>query len=97
MYKGRLTDREFKSTYQTAIKQHLGTNVDIELMPVYHPNGMKKVPRATQKDWLKEVEPVISDFDYILVSEPEYFKVISKQTKAESSILTFLTSCIFQS
>ena len=86
MYKGRLTDREFKSTYQTAIKQHLGTNVDIELMPVYHPNGMKKVPRATQKDWLKEVGPVISDFDYILVSEPEYFKVISKQTKAESNI-----------
>ena len=86
MYKGRLTDREFKSTYQKAIKQHLGTNVDIELMPVYHPNGMKKVPRATQKDWLKEVEPVISDFDYILVSEPEYFKVISKQTKAESNI-----------
>lgn len=86
MYKGRLTDREFKSTYQKAIKQHLGTNVDIELMPVYHPNGMKKVPRATQKDWLKEVEPVLSDFDYILVSEPEYFKVISKQTKAESNI-----------
>ncbi len=86
MYKGRLTDREFKSTYQKAIKQHLGTNVDIELMPVYHPNGMKKVPRATQKDWLKEVEPLLSDFDYILVSEPEYFKVISKQTKAESNI-----------
>ena len=86
MYKGRLTDREFKSTYQKAIKQHLGTNVDIELMPVYHPNGMKKVPRAIQKDWLKEVEPVLSNFDYILVSEPEYFKVISKQTKAESNI-----------
>lgn len=85
MYKGRLTDREFVKTYGNFIKD-LGNKVSIELMPVYHPDNVKKVARQVQKDWLASVEPALKDYDYLLVSEPEYFKVISKQSKAESNL-----------
>lgn len=57
MYKGRLTDRDFNTTYRPILKQYFN-EIDIELMPVHHPSGMKKVPRAVQKEWLQEVAPV---------------------------------------
>ena len=85
MYKGKLTDREFTKTYGDFIKT-LGNKVSIELMPVYHPDNVKKVARQVQKDWLNSIEPVLKNYDYLLVSESEYFKVISKQSKAESNL-----------
>lgn len=85
MYKGRLTDKDFNTIYRPILKQYLN-EIDIELMPVHHPSGMKKVPRAVQKEWLQEVAPVLQTYEYILVSDPEYFKVISKQAKAESNL-----------
>ena len=85
MHKGRLTDKDFNTAYKDTFKR-LGSNVDLTLMPVHFPDNKKKVPRAEQVEWLNSVKDEISKYDYILVSEPEYFKVLAKQSKAESNL-----------
>lgn len=86
MHKSRLTDRDFNSAYKDTFSNYLGSNVEFTLMPVYFPEGKKKVPRAEQIEWLNSVKDELTKYDYILVSEPEYFKVLAKQQKAESNL-----------
>lgn len=86
MHKGRLTDRDFNSAYKDTFSNYLGSNVEFTLMPVYFPETKKKVPRAEQIEWLDSVKDELTKYDYILVSEPEYFKVLAKQQKAESNL-----------
>ena len=82
MHKGRLTDKDFNKTYRNAFKNL--TSINLELMPVYWQG--KKVPRAEQREWLENIKNTLSSYDYLLISEPEYFKVISKQSKAEGNL-----------
>lgn len=82
MHKGRLTDNDFNKTYRNAFKNL--TSINLELMPVYWQG--KKVPRAEQREWLENIKDTLSSYDYLLISEPEYFKVISKQSKAEGNL-----------
>ena len=86
MHKGRLTDRDFNLAYKDTFSNYFGSNVEFTLMPVYFPEGKKKVPRAEQIEWLDSVKDELTKYDYILVSEPEYFKVLAKQQKAESNL-----------
>ena len=82
MHKGRLTDNDFNKTYKNAFKNL--TSINLELMPVYWQG--KKIPRAEQREWLENIKDTLSSYDYLLISEPEYFKVISKQSKAEGNL-----------
>ena len=82
MHKGRLTDNDFNKTYRNAFKNLISIN--LELMPVYWQG--KKIPRAEQREWLENIKDTLSSYDYLLISEPEYFKVISKQSKAEGNL-----------
>lgn len=82
MHKGRLTDNDFNKTYRNAFKNL--TSINLELMPVYWQG--KKIPRAEQREWLENIKDTLSSYDYLLISEPEYFKVISKQSKAEGNL-----------
>ena len=87
MFKGRLTDEDFKKAYSNPIKQLFqDIEYELELMPVYFPAGTKKVSKALQKEWLESISLDLKQYDYLLVTEPEYFKTISKQTKAESNL-----------
>lgn len=87
MFKGRLTDEDFKKAYSNPIKQLFqDIEYELELMPVYFPAGTKKVSKALQKEWLESISVDLKQYNYLLVTEPEYFKTISKQTKAESNL-----------
>ena len=83
MFKGRLTDEDFKKAYSNPLKQLFqDIEYELELMPVYFPVGTKKVSKALQKEWLESISLDLKQYDYLLITEPEYFKTISKQTKA---------------
>lgn len=86
MHKGRLTDKDFNSAYKETFSNYLGSNIELTLMPVYFPETKKKVPRAEQIEWLDSIKDELTKYDYLLVSEPEYFKVLSKQQKADGNL-----------
>lgn len=88
LHKGTFTQYEFEQIYlKRAIEEGIDlTNCLIDTEQVYFPKTVKKVPAADRQVWLNDNSVLLDRYDYILVSEPEYFKTISGQSKAETNI-----------
>lgn len=86
LQKGVSNDFTFKRLYQTPLENLLGSSLDTFVQaPLYYPNGAKKVSAADKKEWLNHVEDRLNDFDIILCSDGDYFKVLAGTSKAEGT------------
>lgn len=85
LYKGTLSDYEFSNIYIRYIKEQGITNLYIESIAL--PNlGKKKVPKAMQKEWIETNKEILSSYNYLLVTDADFFKTISNQNKAMNSV-----------
>ena len=87
LQKGVANDFTFNRIYGTPLKNLLGNNLSsIIQAPLHYPDGVKKVPAAEKKEWLNHVEDKLNQFDVILCSDGEYFKVLAGTSKAEGTV-----------
>lgn len=87
LQKGVANDFTFNRIYGTPLKNLLGNNLSsIVQAPLHYPDGVKKVPATEKKEWLNHVEDKLNQFDVILCSDGEYFKVLAGTSKAEGTV-----------
>lgn len=70
---------------------------DVVVLDLHYSQDKKKTPAAEMKEYItSELVPVLTDLgvQYIAVADAEYFKVLTKQTKAEIH-LGYVLDCVY--
>lgn len=56
----------------------------------YHGSGTTKA--SEKKEWLKYIKHELDQYDYLLIADADYFKILTKQTKADTNLGLVFTS-----
>ena len=95
MHKGSLAVQTAQGHYVSIAKKLGLTNKStISLKGLYY-DSIGKTPAAVKREWLESVQDELKEYDYIIITDSDYFKVITKQTKADTTIGILQTSEYF--
>lgn len=86
LHKGNLAVQTAQGLYGSVAKVlNLSQYSTLELRSLYYDlDGKTKAD--TKKEWLKSVKEDLNQYDYLLVSDTEYFKILTKESKADSNL-----------
>ena len=92
LHKGNLAIQTAKGLYGSVAKVlNLSQYSTLELKSLYY-NLDGKAKADTKREWLKSVKEELNQYDYLLVSDAEYFKILTKEAKADSNLGIIKTS-----
>ena len=92
LHKGNLAIQTAKGLYGSVAKVlNLSQYSTLELKSLYY-NLDGKAKADTKREWLKSVKEDLNQYDYLLVSDAEYFKILTKEAKADSNLGIIKTS-----
>lgn len=90
----RISRDEIKDAY---IDRHGLSPEDFLVVQIHQSQTAKKTPAGEIKEWFQsELVPSLEDVqaEYLIVTDADYFKVLTKQTKADAS-LGYVVDCAF--
>lgn len=84
LYKGYISSNQFKQLYRDVFERELGAiQFDILQLPY---NNRKKVPADEIREWNTLASSTLNQYDYILISDSDWFKITTKNSKAETTL-----------
>lgn len=86
LHKGNLAVQTAQGLYGSVAKVlNLSQYSTLELRSLYYDSD-GKAKADIKKEWLKSVKEELNQYDYLLVSDTEYFKILTKESKADSNL-----------
>lgn len=86
LHKGNLAIQTAQGLYGSVAKiTNLAQYTTLELKSLYY-DSSGKTKADTKKEWLKVVKEELNQYDYLLVADSDYFKLLTKEAKADSNL-----------
>lgn len=84
LYSGYLSANDSDTLYRDPIENSIGS-IHFDIAPL-RTNGKKKIPASEMREWADIASNTLSSYDYVLIADADWFKILTKNTKADTTI-----------